>query len=341
MPQPKIIIEHSHPRVTIPDLTYTIDDNKLFRCVRRSKEIHTARLYDSSHTRRKFCGEYLPQKGTADYQLTLVSSMSTPVSEDYIYTKCIARGVYPFTRNVALDATPTMHTQGANTSYYPKNAKLIIDGDTKTYTGLSWASSLSGPRPVFTIQLKEPIVIGAVNVLCGPPRWGSDDTSMEIGFVLEVSYDGIDWFELSERHVEFRGTTAQWIRIEKDSFYSDIRENPMRYVRVVATHAPRVKMDLMNIISSYRYCFSISEIQVFPDEEIRVEVTLDDLVKAGDISQSLATDMMRRVGVKTIVLPVNATLRDEDMVKEGRSIHCTRVPVTSTHRKQRSCMRHT
>lgn len=316
LPQPKIIIEHSHPRVTIPDLIYTIDDNKtFFDALEEVKKYIQPDYMIRATPEGNFVGEYLPQKGTADYQLTLVSSMSAPVSEDYIYTKCIARGVYPFTRNVALDATPTMHTQGANTSYYPKNAKLIIDGDTRTYTGLSWASSLSGPRPVFTIQLKEPIIIGAVNVLCGPPRNGSADYSMEIGFVLEVSDNGTDWYELSERHVEFRGTTAQWIRVEKDSFYNDVREKPMRYVRVVATYAPRVKMDLLNILSSYRYCFSISEIQVFPDEEIRVEVTLDDLVKAGDISQSLATDMMRRVGVKTIVLPVNSTLRDEDMVK--------------------------
>lgn len=341
----KIILERSKPRTTIPPIGFYLENNKTYHdaIVDVLKYIEAYYLVRAT-PQGNFVGEYLPQKAEADYTLELVTGMNSPVSQNDIYTRCVVQGIEPFTKNVAMDAEITAPVLKPNYSGIKDNTahlKHLVDGTLETNVGWNWEKKngkypeREGPPalPMEMVRFKYPdgIILGAINILCGngvgpsDKGWGPPYGPVNLndfGYLVEVSNDGEYW--LSITNSDLRGSTGEWIQIEKSAMLPDIRGVPFRYIRILATNAPfaergtdGVFFGLFGKTKNDCWNWAMREVQIFPDETIRAEVNIHDLVHSVGhrIPKAIADDMWARIKRKTMVLPVNTSIRSEDMAR--------------------------
>lgn len=344
----KIILERSKPRVTVPPLGFYLDDGKTyFDAINEVLKFTSPDYVLRATPEGNFVGEYLPQKSVPDYTLELITELEAPVSQEEVYTRCIAQGVEPFTRNIAgSDAEITFPVLEPNYSLQGLNGydkKHLVDGDIDNNVGWCWQEEKSKkvkpeyygppglPMEMVRFTFAKPIKIGAINILVGngvgpPPDGAFNGTEYGpvnmsgFGVAVEVSNDGQYWLPITDG--DFRASTGEWIQIEKSSMMSDIVGTPFRMVRILATNTPSGERGSTGIfwglIGKTNYMvwnWALREVQIFPDETIRGEATVKDLADEGSIPHEVAEDILRRIGNKTIVLPVDATLQDESMVR--------------------------
>lgn len=359
----KIILEHSRPRVTIPPTGFYIDDNKTFfdALIDILKFVQPDYLLRAT-AEGYFVGEHMPQINPRNpddpseliYSLSLIGSMEVPVSEKDIFTKVIARGTLQSTKNIALGITP-IDVRGRSSSVETYSApsvdghdpKDITSGDLKTNTGWVFLNSEPDlPIDMFTIELKEPENIGGINILIGDGagqpkkgmgnKWGPVNLN-GFGVAVEVSPNKTDWYTLTEN--DFTGSSGEWIRIDKNNFLPDIKSLKVKYVRFIATAAPHFERGSSGILfglfgKNYEegYCWAIRQVQIFPDEEIRQDVDIEDLKESliksidpslpinvrNELSARISAGLdgiQSRVGTKTTILPVDHSLQTPEMVK--------------------------
>ena len=359
----KIILEHSRPRVTIPPTGFYIDDNKTFfdALIDILKFVQPDYLLRAT-AEGYFVGEHMPQINPRNpddpseliYSLSLIGSMEVPVSEKDIFTKVIARGTLQSTKNIALGITP-IDVRGRSSSVETYSApsvdghdpKDITSGDLKTNTGWVFVNSEPDlPIDMFTIELKEPENIGGINILIGDGagqpkkgmgnKWGPVNLN-GFGVAVEVSPNKTDWYTLTEN--DFTGSSGEWVRIDKNNFLPDIKSLKVKYIKFIATSAPHFERGSTGILfglfgKNYQegYCWAIRQVQIFPDEEIRQDVDIEDLKESliKSIDPTLPTNVKNelsarisagldgiqsRVGTKTTILPVDHSLQTPEMVK--------------------------
>jgi hypothetical protein len=326
----RIVLERSCPRATVPPIGYKLDDRKTyFDALTEIRKYITPDYLLRATPNGDFVGEHLPQKADADYRLTLVSEMKIPISEEGVYTRCIARGIRSNVKNIASTATIQLYYPGA-AKEYGKGKKALVDGNLSSNCGWRWNKKSPAqyyPAEMIRLTFKEPILLGAINVLIGdglPPPSGVRTVGKvnvdNIGFDIEVSQDGRGWYNLTNQN--YVGSTAQWIRIDKSDFDARIASAKIKYIRFLMTSTDNFKWGTTapSFLGLWEeaydvWVWAIREIQIYSDETIRAEVTVRDLADVGDIPMELALDMEARLGSKTIALPEDPTLRNYDMVK--------------------------
>ena len=344
----EIILERPPVRTTIPPMTFNIQDNKKFHdaLVDINKYI-TPDYYLRATPEGKFIGEHLPQKMTEDYELTLIEEMETPISDAEVYTRCIARGIVSSVRNAALKAKidfPVMEPNytkpgsDGDTILLDEHGKGLIDGDMTTNVGWHWSEDdntnkdgPATPQEMVRFEFTEPIRLGAVNILCGDGvghgggsgnKWGLVNLN-GLGYRIEVSSDSNLWFTVTEN--DLIGSSGEWLRIDKSSFLSDIFGINVKYLRIMATNivyfdrgASGVIFGLWGKRDGGAWNWALRQVQIFPNEEIRKEVTLEDLVEDNivQLPANIVEDLRKRIGTKTVILPVDGGLRTEEMVAQ-------------------------
>lgn len=352
----KIILERSKPRTTIPPTGFNIADKKTFFDALSEIMKHVTPDYILRATPNgTFVGEYLPQKAQADYTLHLVSEMTAPISDEEVYTRCVARGMEPSVANMAMRKKSVKflvnpaYTNGGQ-EWWRVNGKVdwLIDGNPNNTVGWKWVNNPpSLPCPVVEFEFHHPFTLGAVNICIGqgqgPPKgnnaYGVVNVS-GIGCQVEVSQNHTDWLAIASK--DFIGSTGEWIRIDGNDFMDDIKAIKIKWLRLVATRVPFWEwgahgIDVLwgawtwgDVGHQTHYYFPITEIQVFANEEIRYEVNIhtlveeeiklipnDDPYREERIRQlrALEADLSSRLGTKTIVLPVDPALRTQEMVR--------------------------
>lgn len=345
----EIVLERSNPRTTIPPLTFTIDDGKtFFEALEEVNKYISADYYLRATPEGRFVGEYLPQKPVRDYNLSLITELSTPVSSDDVYTRCVAMGVSPSVSNIAIDNKATKISWGAKTPDYHKPGSdsvqedipptRLIDGDLTTNVGWLWVKGQDGvseapslPQVMIRCEFVEPVKLGAINLLCGDGvgqlRSGSGNkygpvSVSGMGYRIEVSRDDVLWYTVTDNDLE--GSSGEWLSIDKESMLDDVVGVEWKYLRVQATRAPYSERGADGVFfglfgRKYQevWNWAIREFQIFPDETIRVEVTVDDLVSDPLVQMppQVAEDLKMRIGTKTARLPIDANLRSADAVR--------------------------
>ena len=340
---PLILLEKSLPRTTIPPTGFYLKDSKSFFDAVNDICDHVSPDYViRATTEGNFIGEYLPQQEKANFTLNLIEQMDAPVSEEEIFTKCIAQGINPVMANIAPDAEITVneggdecniyHTSNTDVQYSKEN---IVDGNLTTNFGFSFDERPPMPRTMFTFNFDESFVLGAVNILIGDGQGapshsrGVGELNINgIGFIVEASADKQVWLPITENsHV---GASGQWVRIEKNGMYDDIGVMKIKHLRIRATAMPMYERGkgpwffgwFESITKVWNW--AIRQVQIFADETIREEVSISDLADSPifknnpeyqKVLQELARDMSERIGSKTVILPVEATLRTEYMVR--------------------------
>lgn len=347
---PKIILERSNPRVTVPPTSFFLDDKKTFFDALEEVLRYTSPDYILRATPEgNFVGEYLPQKEKPDYTLSLIESINAPISEQDIYTRCIARGVLPAVANVAIGGVKRviehLSPNYSSPNRFSANIMDLFDGDLNSNVGWHWISKGGGkghrvgddgpelPLPLFTIELRQAIYLGGINVLGGdgigiynaPIGWFDKGARniQGIGFRIEVSSDNVNYYSLTTQDTH-EVASAQWAFIDKDDFHEDVKNMKVKYIRFIATSVMG-PFDYGSAQFDVVWNWALREVQIYPDEVFMVEVSLRELVESNqsgdssvvfpEIPKHVADDLEERLGVKTLILPVDPSLRSEEMAR--------------------------
>lgn len=330
----KITLDMSFPRATVPRTFFDIlDGYSHFDALQQMLQYVDPSYRVFVDNEGNFIGRYQPQKILADHNLQLKTKFDIPSSDDNIYTKIVVHGRKEFGINVAPHSTITILNDGLKTRHGRDADHSPGDGfghladlvNLNLRSNVGWTLKGRGadvPKNILQFQLSRPIKLGRVDFL-----WGARDVYNEaleeMQLTASVSNDGIHWIDLSRDQAPLSGVTSQWVSYYKNNFSDEVNSIFVQYLRIRAMQVASLK-----VIFDWFSFFALREVQIWEDDTIRTVVDIGDIVdysnsppRDGFISPATEERLRRRIGNKTLVLPMNETLDTEEKTRaRGRDI---------------------
>lgn len=337
----RIVLAMSDPRATIPRTVYSIDNKKSHFDVVKDmlKYVNPSyRIYAGADG--CFYGRYQMQKSTPDVEIILKKSIEIPVSSNNIYTRVVSLGKSNTSTNIAINEVESITVTGQGWSFNRSaldDTKALIDANVNTRFVKYFKESDPRKCPIdhIVFKLKKPIYLGRLDILFAPgftlsTSGNTADLNNPIAatgmkLTVDVSPNGTDWYSLDKSGTIRVGSTSEWLSIGESEFDEIAKQIMIQYIRVNGVEASE---PFSGKWFGYPIkVWGLSEVQIWPSDIIRKEVDVFDIVdpdategkfpKMGFIRQEFADEVYQRLGWRTLVLPLNEGLTNDEMVENN------------------------